>query len=53
MLPTVARTPPSTHRPVIKQMHSKTLKFPLPHRVPTTAKAYKTTFKAARPNTYY
>merc|ERR1712127_757317 len=53
ILKTAELEPKDCKRPVIKQMHSKTLKFPLPHRVPTTAKAYKTTFKAARPNTYY
>merc|ERR1712232_1313696 len=53
ILKTAELKPSECKRPVIKQMHSKTLKFPLPHRVPTTAKAYKTTFKAARPNTYY
>lgn len=40
-------------RPTVTQMHSTSLKFPLPHRVVKTTKAYKTTFKAARPNTYY
>ena len=27
--------------------------IPLPHRVRKTEKAYKTTFKASRPNTHY
>ncbi len=40
-------------RPIVKQMHNKAIKFPLPHRVLMTPKEHKTTFKATRPNTYY
>merc|ERR1712216_620424 len=34
-------------RPNVKQFHSGSIKFPLPHRVIKTPKAYKTTFKAS------
>jgi len=40
-------------RPIVKQFHSSTIKFPLPHRVVKTPKEFKTTFKASRPNTYF
>merc|ERR1712070_1150982 len=36
-------------RPDIKQYHSKSIKFPVPHRIAKTPKAFKTTFKASRP----
>lgn len=37
-------------RPYIKQLVSKDLKFPLPHRVPTAS--MKKTFAASRPSTF-
>jgi len=45
--------PEDCKRPIVKQFHSKSIKFPLPHRVLKTPKAFKSTFKATRPNTYY
>ena len=39
-------------RPVIKQFHSSSIKFPLPHKIAKTPKAYKTTFAATRPTTF-
>jgi len=39
-------------RPSIKQYHTTKIKFPLPHRVAKTPKAFKTTFKASRPTTF-
>ena len=38
-------------RPYIKQLTSKDLKFPLPHRAPP--KRGKQVFAATRPNTFY
>jgi large subunit ribosomal protein L18Ae len=45
--------PSECKRPDIKQFHKGGIQFPLPHRVRKTEKAYKTTFKASRPNTHY
>ena len=45
--------PSECKRPDIKQFHKGDIQFPLPHRVRKTEKAYKTTFKASRPNTHY
>ena len=39
-------------RPVVKQFHSSTIKFPLPHRIAKSPKTFKTTFKASRPTTF-
>ena len=36
----------------VKQFHSQSIRFPLPHRVAKIAKKYRTTFKAARPTTF-
>ena len=38
-------------RPYMKQLVTKGLKFPLPHRVPP--KSGKNVFAATRPNTFY
>jgi len=46
-------TPSECKRPPVTQFHDSKVAFPLPHRVIKTPKAYKTTFKASRPNTYY
>jgi large subunit ribosomal protein L18Ae len=40
-------------RPIVSQFHKADISFPLPHRVVKTPKAFKTTFKASRPNTYF
>merc|ERR1711935_1290574 len=45
--------PADCKRVIVKQFHSSSIKFPLPHRVIKTPKQFKTTFKASRPNTYY
>jgi len=39
-------------RASIKQFHTQSIKFPLPHRVAKTPKEFKTTFKASRPTTF-
>eukprot|EP00967_Tisochrysis_lutea_P086697 scaffold122264_cov41-Tisochrysis_lutea.AAC.1 len=53
IMKTAELKPEECKRTTVKQMHSSTLKFPLPHRVVKTPKAYKTTFTSSRPNTYY
>jgi len=39
-------------RPSIKQYHANNVRFPLPHRIAKTPKAFKTTYKASRPTTF-
>ena len=39
-------------RPIVKQFHTRNIKFPLPHRIAKTPKEFKTTFKASRPTTF-
>jgi large subunit ribosomal protein L18Ae len=53
ILKTAELTAAECKRPIVKQFHSSTIKFPLPHRVIKTPKEFKTTFKASRPNTFY
>lgn len=53
ILKTAELKPSECKRPGIKQMLGNDLKYPLPHRVLKTPKAYKTTFANKRPNTYY
>merc|ERR1712032_1181271 len=53
ILKTAEIEPKDCKRPIVKQFHSSTIKFPLPHRVVKTPKEFKTTFKASRPNTYF
>merc|ERR1719502_82100 len=52
ILKTAELTPEECKRPIIKQFHSKKIKFPLPHRVAKIPKEFKTTFKASRPTTF-
>merc|ERR1711988_1318374 len=40
-------------RPNIVQFHSNKVRFPLPHRIIKTPKAYKTTFKAKAAKTFF
>merc|ERR1719217_142458 len=40
-------------RPNIQQFHTKKIKFPLPHRIVKTPKAYKSTFKASSAKTFF
>merc|ERR1711988_1770315 len=47
ILKTAQLKPEECLRPIIKQFHSQTVKFPLPHQVSKTPKEFKTTFKAA------
>merc|ERR1712228_396 len=53
ILKTAELEPKDCKRPIVKQLHSSKIKFPLPHRVMKTPKEFKTTFKASRPNTYF
>jgi large subunit ribosomal protein L18Ae len=39
-------------RPIVTQMHSSKIKFPITHRIAKTPKEFKTTFKAAAPTTF-
>ena len=52
ILKTAQLKPEDCKRPTVKQFHTKDIKFPLPHRIAKTPKAFKTTFKAARPTTF-
>lgn len=52
VLKTAELKPEECKRPVVKQFHSSTIKFPLPHRIAKTPKQFKTTFKASRPTTF-
>lgn len=52
VLKTAVLTAQECKRPSIKQFHSQSVKFPLPHRIAKTPKAFKTTFKASRPTTF-
>merc|ERR1712216_959912 len=52
ILKTAELKPEECKRPVVKQFHTQTIKFPLPHRIAKTPKQFKTTFKASRPTTF-
>ena len=52
ILKTAQLKPEETKRGIIKQFHTSTIKFPLPHRVAKTPKEFKTNFKASRPTTF-
>ena len=54
ILKTAEITAEQCKRPAIKQYHSQTIKFPLPHRVAKVPKEFKTTFvaKSAAPTTF-
>jgi len=52
ILKTSELKPDECKRPIVKQYHSGKIRFPLPHRVAKTPKAYKTTYKASRPTTF-
>merc|ERR1719487_2078378 len=52
ILKTAELKPEECKRPVVKQFHSQTIKFPLPHRIAESPKQFKTTFKASRPTTF-
>merc|ERR1712070_568840 len=45
ILKTAELAPTECKRPSIKQYHSNSVRFPLPHRIAKTPKAFKTTFK--------
>jgi len=45
--------PSSVKRPNIKMFLDSGVKFPVVHRVPRSHAAFKTTFKAQRPNTFH
>merc|ERR1712070_1018080 len=49
ILKTAELTPEECKRTIIKQFHSSSVKFPLPHQI---SKTPKTTFKASRPTTF-
>ena len=53
ILKTAELKPEECKRPVVKQFHTQTIKFPLPHRIAKTPKQFKTTFKASRPTTFF
>ena len=52
ILKTAELKPEECKRADVKQFHSQSIRFPLPHRVAKIAKKYRTTFKAARPTTF-
>jgi large subunit ribosomal protein L18Ae len=52
ILKTSELKPSECKRPAIKEYHSSKIRFPLPHRVAKTPKAFKTTFKASAPTTF-
>ena len=52
ILKTAELKPSECKRPSIKEYHSSKIRFPLPHRVAKTPKAFKTTFKASAPTTF-
>ena len=52
ILKTAELKPEECKRPVVKQFHSGSIKFPLPHRVAKTPKEFKSTFAASRPTTF-
>jgi len=52
ILKTAELEPKECKRPGVTQYHSKTIKFPLVHRVAKTPKQFKTTYKATRPTTF-
>merc|ERR1719393_209120 len=52
ILKTAELKPEECKRPVVKQFHSQTIKFPLPHLIAKSPKQFKTTFKASRPTTF-
>ena len=52
ILKTAEVKPEDCKRTIVKQFHSQSIRFPLPHRVAKTPKAFKTTFKASRPTTF-
>ena len=49
ILKTAELQPKDCKRATVSQFHSSTIKFPLPHRIAKSPKAFKTTFKASRP----
>jgi len=53
ILKTAELSAPECKRKSVMQMHDAQISFPLPHRVMKTPKAFKSTFVAQRPNTYY
>ena len=52
ILETKELTATECKRTTVKQFHSSAIKFPLPHRITKAVKAFKTTYKAARPTTF-
>ena len=52
ILKTAELKPDECKRPIVKQFHSTSIKFPLPHKVAKIPKEMKTTFKASRPTTF-
>merc|ERR1719502_668552 len=52
ILKTAELKPEECKRPIVKQFHTRTIKFPLPHRVAKTPKEFKSTFKATKPTTF-
>jgi len=52
ILKTAELKPADCKRTIVKQYHTTSIKFPLPHKVSKTPKEFKTTFKASRPATF-
>ena len=52
ILKTAELKPEECKRPTVKQFHTSSIKFPLPHRIAKTPKEFKSTFKASKPTTF-